>query len=177
MNKSHEERLRASRTAGALGGSRDFHKLSHKYSISAEITNTIYGAAKSHIAAADSISTVNDTLRSISEGHFLSGLEKLDDKIEPCRTQPEIFELKWKKRLATIRGEFRLYYGEPRVDPDLLHPGFVAVLFHAKDTSGSPQDIEKKQDDVMQEAANRFEDTACVAAHWGHKRFNCPNCV
>lgn len=175
MRPDQRARLTSSRTATDAEGERAFHRISHKFSLSTEITDAVYANNTNVIARAEAISAVYDTLRSIAEGKFLSGLDNLEDHIEPARTEPEIFELKWKKHLGRVKGEFRLYYAEPELDPK--HPEFVGLMFHKKDLTGSSDDVVVKQDAVISEAANRYDDDECRKASWGHVRHSCPNCL
>ena len=73
-----------------------------------------------------------------------------EDEILPVRRHPLLWELRWH-----FGGRpFRLYHSEPRAFPRLL----LALKYHWKWTDGSQEEIDRRQESEMDEAAGRHED-------------------
>lgn len=86
--------------------------------------------------------------------------------LDPVRRHPDLWELRWK---FPRQKAYRMYFSEPGGEPDL-----VAHRFHLKDVSGTPDEIEAKQNDEMDCAQRRAEDGR--AARWGHST-GCTQCI
>lgn len=80
--------------------------------------------------------------------------EELMRSLKAVRTQPGLFELKWDTRAAGKKVHIRQYHGEPETEPELL----VASHIHLKDTSGTREEINAKQNLEMNFAQLRYID-------------------
>jgi hypothetical protein len=145
---------------------RSFHKLvPGDLTLHREVIDTIAAAGAKGQPAAERVGEVWGLLRAGASGLLRDG----SGELEPVRRHPEkgLWELKWSfPRL----GEFRMYHVEPRTNPDL-----VALHFHRKDTTGTQDEIDGRQDAEMDVAAQRYDDG--VNARWGHARKFCSACV
>lgn len=152
---------------------RTFHEFSHgTVDVHRELVDTVNDAAKNVYRASEQIGLVLATLKSAARGDLPTG-DDLSDELVPCRTQPDLWELRWTRKRKRFSGEFRMYHAEP----DGGGPDFVGLLFHEKDTSGTPDEIEQAQNDRMQEAADRYECVDAVQTRWGHAPDGCSRCV
>ncbi|MGY3567973.1 hypothetical protein [Sinomonas sp. RB5] len=105
-------------------------------------------------------------LRSAAHGRLPEGNP---DVLEPVRTNPYLWELKWKRRKK--KREFRAYYAEPEQSPD-----FVVLLFHEKDVSSQDQPtIDALQQGHIDKAGERHEEG--LDRRWGHRKKACHDCV
>lgn len=128
-----------------------------------EIVDTLWDRAKTMVQAAGLVGDVEGRMRAAARGQLADNR----DEFEPVKTQPELWELKWKFRRV---GEFRLYHAEPAANPDM-----VALRFHEKQTEGLTADeIEAEQDREMEVAADRFR--TGESRRWGH-RPGCQHCL
>ncbi|MFE5293008.1 hypothetical protein ACFQ8T_12575 [Isoptericola sp. NPDC056618] len=146
---------------------REFHFHSSPFestSVRNEIVDALYDAARTPMQAAGLVGDVFGRMRAAGLGHLADD----PDEFCPVRSQPELWEMKWKfKRM----GEYRLYHAEPGRSPDL-----VALRFHRKDTDrfASSTEINQRQNVEMELAAARYE--AGEDHRWGHTR-GCGDCL
>lgn len=161
-----------SRSTSPATARRVFHKYAHAdVELHREIVDAVYANVKNTSKAVDQVAMIYATLRAAARGELPTG-DDLKDELEPCRTQPTLWELKWKRKQKAVV-EFRMYHAEP----DEGRPDFVGLHFHAKVTSGTDAQIERAQDGAMQIAADRYECEEAVQARWGHAPDGCPRCV
>jgi hypothetical protein len=129
-----------------------------------EVVDAIYAMRRlTDLERAMRIAEVNTTLRAAARGE-LRGSEQLD----PVRTQPTLWELRWKWRHGV---EGRMYHAEPAGG----RPDMVALLFHRKHADGDSAEIKNHQDAEMQLAADRYAEGE--ARRWGHRTRGCADCL
>lgn len=86
-------------------------------------------------------------------------LSRDHEAFDPVASQPDLWELRWS---FDDGSEWRQYHAEPMSMPKHL----LAMLFHRKDLTGSPQVIAAAQNLQMSEAQERY--TEGEAWHWGN---------
>jgi hypothetical protein len=151
---------------------RSFHRYQDArmaISVAAEITDAIWSTTSgSMILKASRVAEVTSTLKAAARGELDTGAGDTD-KLEPVRTQPTLWELKWHYKGDL---EYRLYHAEPEGGG----PDFVGLRFHVKDVS-DPALVEPRQNAEMQMAADRYGDGA--RQRWGHRHSpgGCAHCV
>ncbi|NTW41602.1 MAG: hypothetical protein HGA44_17275 [Cellulomonadaceae bacterium] len=151
---------------------RDFHKFSYGgVDLHREVVETVNDTTKNVYRASEQIGLIFATLKAAARGDLPTG-DDLTDELLPCRTQPDLWELRWTKR-RKFSGEFRMYHAEPGDGG----PDFVGLLFHRKDVTGAQRDIDAAQDQRMQDAVDRYECDGAVQTRWGHAPGSCSRCV
>jgi hypothetical protein len=171
MTSEGQAEARVSLATQPTESRREFHKLRHgDADVHREISVTVDGVIRNVSKALDQKGQVFAVLRLAARGDLPTGND-IKDEIEPCRTQPMLWELKWKRPRS--KAEFRLYHAEPAGGG----PDFVALRFHVKSLAGSQSQIDAAQDQEMQVAADRYECAAAVEDRWGHQPDGCTGCI
>jgi len=78
-----------------------------------------------------------------------SGTLTRGSKLKKVRSQPDLWEIRWKFDGVP----WRMYHAEPPSEPNLL----LALKFHRKVVSGTQFSIRRKQNRQMSEAAERYK--------------------
>lgn len=130
--------------------------------VRAEIADAVDAVARSAMDAAMIQSEIWARVRAAGRGQLRDS-----EDLVPVRTQPELWELRWKPHGVDLR----MYHAEPGGDPAM-----VGLLFHRKTVDGlNGLQIEAAQDAKMDEAATRL--TSGRHALWGHSRRGCQECI
>ncbi len=127
----------------------------------AEIMDVIGRLGMGPVRTAALKGEVNARMKAAASGRLRGA-----DELEPVRTQPELWEIKWKEKKNV---QLRLYHAEPGRSPDL-----VALHFHCKDVSDQDR-IKERQEAAMQVAADRHYEGAPRV--WGHRKRDCRHCL
>ncbi|WEV70020.1 hypothetical protein OZX73_03965 [Bifidobacterium sp. ESL0775] len=86
--------------------------------------------------------------------------------VSPCRSQPDIWEL----RLNIRDQKYRIYYSEQDGAPD-----FVALRIHSKKIARTDAETNRLQDNEMRLAQERY--TEYKPQRWGHEDRHCRYCI
>lgn len=153
----------------------DVTRVVHRYvgvrgDLPAEMTASLTEVYGNVLAEAEAMGTILATLRLCATGELLTGDDDTD-VLEPSRTQPEVWELKWHKMGRKRKDEVRLYHAESQ---GVI--GILALRLQVK-PGKQAQVTADQQTAEMAEATFRLTGDADRAAAWGHVRDDCHLCI